>query len=61
MEKVHGGGDTFQVVATRRGVQKHFLRRDQRFLSGQQYKSQNKHSENWVPKKLENHVRGGEV
>ena len=24
-------------------------------------KSQNKHSENWVPKKLENHVRGGEV
>ena len=25
------GGDTFQVVPTRRGVQKHFLRGDQRF------------------------------
>ena len=31
----------------------HFFEHDQ--------KSQNKHSENWVPKKLENHVRGGEV
>ena len=24
-------------------------------------KSQNKHSENWIPEKLENPVRGGEV
>ena len=56
-----GGATLFKWSQLAGGVQKHFLRRDQRFLSGQQYKSQNKHSENWSPKKLENHVRGGEV